>query len=154
MFFLSVRAEKRRLLFSVLSVALIASMLIALIVFPASRTMISSASLQNEEEIAAYLLRCGCTVSLPPAEVREVCLPDRFEGHLADYEALQQQAGFSLAAYAGQPVICHTYALIDHESGDGAAVHLYLLDDRPIGGDITTADGTLLPLYNPSSERT
>ncbi len=158
MFLLSVRAKKRRLIPFVLSVALIAAMLIASLIFPASRTMITvgAVTVQGDEDVATWLRTCGYAVTIPAAEVREVQLPDTFDGALADYERLQVQAGFSLEDYAGQRATCRTYALRDHESGEGAAVHLYLLQDRVIGGDITASDGTLFPLIavTPIPERT
>ena len=154
MFVLSVKAEKRRLIPLVLCVTLIAAMLIASLCFPASRTMVNEASVRvdGDEAIASYLKSLGYTVALDSAAVEEIRLPDEFDEALDNYNALQRQGGFDLSGYAGQRVKLRTYALLDHESGLPAQIHVYTHGDRVIGGDVAAEYGSfLLPLIPAST---
>lgn len=144
MFVLSLKASKRRLIPTLLCVALLAAMLIATVCFPATRTMVTSttaATGDSDEACATFLKTLGYTVELPAVSVREVLLPDDFDDTLAAYNALQQEAGFDLSLYAGQRVKYRTYDLAEHITGTAAQAHLYVYDGVIIGGDIAAVNG-------------
>ncbi len=146
MFVYAMKASKSRMLPLIVLVALVLAVLIALIWFPAERSMITSTTVAaaRDEDCAAYLKSLGYTVELPAASVREVRLPDPFDEALTAYNALQKECGFDLSGFAGQRVKCRTYALVEHPSGTPATVHLYTYDGRVIGGDISADDGSFL----------
>lgn len=147
MFVFSIKTSKRRLIPILLGASVIAAMVIALLCFPATRTMVTSTTAgANDEQCAAYLRTLGYEASLPAAAVEEIRLPDRFDEALAAYNALQNSVGFDLTGYAGQRVKLRTYSLSEHPSGAGACAHLYVYDGRIVGGDITAADGTVAAL--------
>ncbi len=139
MFVISVRASARRLIPLIVCVVLIVSLLIAGLLFPASRTMVTVATIagDTDEDCAAFLTSLDHAAVLPAASVREIVLPDVFDDTLLTYNELQQQAGFDLSDYAGQRVKYRTYTLTD-----GNAAHLYVYNGRIIGGDITASDGS------------
>lgn len=147
MFVFSLKTSKRRLIPVLLGTAVVLAMAIALVCFPASRTMATStAPGDSDEACATYLKSLGFTAVLPAHTVKEIRLPDSFDESLASYNALQQEAGFDLTAYAGQRVKLRTYALSDHPSGTGAYAHLYVHDGIIIGGDIADATGAMTAL--------
>lgn len=147
MFVLSLKTSKRRLIPVVLCAAVVTAMLVALLCFPASRTMATStAPGSSDEACAAYLKTLGYTAVLPAAAVKEIRLPDSFDQALDAYNTLQRTVGFDLEDYAGQRVKLRTYTLTDHLSGEGACAHLYVFDGAIIGGDITDAVGNVTAL--------
>ncbi len=153
MFVISMKASQRRLIPLVLCIALIAAMLIAGLCFPASRTMMTSTTVtgDSDEACAAFLTSLGLSASLPASDVREIRLPDIFDEALNTYNTLQRQAGFDLSNYAGQRVKLRTYNLNEHPSGCAAQAHIYVHNDRIIGGDIAALDGSFVaPLCTPA----
>ena len=152
MFVYALKASKSRTLPLIVLIALVLAVLIALIWFPADRTMVTSAAVaaDSDEDCAAYLKSLGYTVELPAASVREVRLPEPFDEALAAYNALQAESGFDLSGFAGQHVKCRTYTLAEHPSGVPATVHLYTYDGRVIGGDISADDGSFLHALQPT----
>lgn len=156
MFIVSMKASKRRLIPVMLCIALIAAMLIAGLCFPASRTMMTSSVVwcADDAACATYLPTLGYQAVLPVKEVREIALPDAFDEALSAYNALQQQGGFDLSLYAGQRVKYRTYTLEEHPSGTAAVAHLYIYDDRLIGGDISAADGSFTEPLCPATDST
>ena len=154
MFVYALKASKSRTLPLIVLIALVLAVIVALIWFPADRTMITSASAavaaDSDEDCAAYLKSLGYTVELPAASVREVRLPDPFDDALNAYNDLQSESGFDLSGFAGQRVKCRTYTLTEHPSGIPATVHLYTYDGRVIGGDISADDGAFLHALQPT----
>lgn len=147
MFVLSVNASKRRLIPLALCVALAAAMLVATVVFPAARTVATTAvtaSGQTDEDCAAFLKTLGLTAELPAESVREIRLPDSFDERLSAYNELQKTAGFDLLGYAGQRVKYRTYGLAEHPTGLPSQVHLYVCDGVIIGGDIAAENGDFI----------
>jgi hypothetical protein len=93
----------------------------------------------------AYLAALGWK-ALPGTETRQtVVLPRKFEGVMADYNALQRSQGFDLSAYAGLPCTVYTYELADYPGAGNSVVlaQLFVYGTRVIGGDIhsTALDG-------------
>jgi len=144
MFVLSVKANRRHILLTVLCIAAIIAVLIAGWCFPAERTMMTAAPYINGDDdaaCAAFLRSLGYEAQIPAAEVREIRLPDTFDEALDAYNALQRQAHFDLSGYVGMRVKYRTYRLEDN-----AAAHLYVYNNGIIGGDITDNTGAVLPL--------
>ncbi len=149
MFIVSMKASRKRLFPILLCMALIVAMLIAGLCFPTSRTMMTAAPVMgdSDEACAAYLTSLGLSASLPAVSVREITLPEVFDETLTAYNALQSEAGFDLSGYAGERVKYRTYALADHPSGVATTAHIYVYNNRIIGGDLTADDGSFtLPL--------
>ena len=145
MFVISMNAQKRRLIPTVLCLALIAAMLIAALCYPAERTMVTSTSAvsgQTDEACAAFLTSLGYTAELPAVQVKEIRLPDVFDEALTTYNEAQKQVGYDLSAYAGQRVKLRTYALAEHPDGRACEAHIYVYNGIVIGGDIAATDGS------------
>ncbi len=146
MFVYSMKASKSRMLPLIVLIALVLAVLIALIWFPAERTMIASTavSADSDEACAAYLTGLGYTAELPAVSVREIRLPTAFDDALTAYNELQRTVGFDLSGFAGQRVKCRIYDLAEHPSGIPSQARLYTYDGRLIGGDISAADGSFI----------
>lgn len=96
-----------------------------------------------------YIASLGYALTDADPTVREVMLPADFDDTLAQYNALQQTAGYDLDAYRGCRLKCYTYAVTG--LSEDAVVHLYVYRNTVVGGDVssTAADGfcrALLPL--------
>lgn len=144
MFVLSVKANRRHLLLTVLSVAAVIAVLTAAWCFPAERTMMTVGVIADggdDTACAAYLRSLGYSAQLPAAEVREIRIPDAIDGALAAYNTLQQSVGFDLSDYVGMRVKYRTYRL-----DDDAFAHIYVYNNTIIGGDIVDSVGNVRPL--------
>lgn len=82
----------------------------------------------------------------------QVTLPDTFDASYQDFLALQEEAGFHLAPYAGKTVTRYTYGIQNYPTGeDTVYADLLVCNQVIIGGDIRTAslDGFITSLRYP-----
>lgn len=100
-------------------------------------------------ERIAFIENMGYKVNQKQEEmVKEIEIPNIFNGVYAEYQKIQQQAGYNLEKYAGSKAIIYTYNLIYPERTDVYA-HLIVVDGFVIGGDISALsveDGFINPL--------
>lgn len=87
----------------------------------------------SEEQRQAFLASLGYEVDSP--EVEEVLLPEVFDEVLEQYNALQAE-GMDLKPYHGKRVKVWSYQVRNYPVEGEVLAHLYLYENKIIGGDI------------------
>lgn len=103
----------------------------------------------------AYIRSLGCDAS--ECREKEVTLPQKAEEVYAEYEKLQNKAGFKLAPYYGSRVTVYTYTSVSYPLCSGETqLNLIVCRGRIIGGDIseTALNGKMLPLVPAEGNKT
>lgn len=73
--------------------------------------------------------------------MEEIVIPQRFNDVYTQYNKLQKQQGFDLSKYCGETVKQYTYHVLNHPSGgEHVYLHLLVLDDQVIGGDVSATE--------------
>ncbi len=92
-----------------------------------------------------YLNSLGIEISGKDITVKQIIIPSEFSDVYNRYNELQKQAGFDLSKHKGKQVSLYTYNL---SQNDGIQVHLLVLENEIIGGDIASIklNGKMLPL--------
>ncbi len=81
-------------------------------------------------------VQLGWEVSGEPT-VDQVRLPESFGAEYEEYLAIQVQAGFDLAAHAGETVTRYSYPLSNYPTGEeGILADLLVLDGEIVGGEL------------------
>ncbi len=76
--------------------------------------------------------------------VKNTRLPQKLSGGVAEYNRIQQKAGFDLSNYCGKSVTVYTYSTL---KSDATIVNLLICNGKIIAGDITdTLNGITAPL--------
>lgn len=75
---------------------------------------------------------------------KDIVIPQKFGEVYKNYNNLQKEAGFDLAAYKGETATVYTYSL----SGTKREIHLIVCEGAIIGGDIADVKlgGNMYPL--------
>lgn len=131
MFVFSVKTSYKQILSALGCVAVIAVAVVMAAVLPEQAAVVSAARVMSSDERVSYLRSLGLEVAENSEEVREVRIPDEPDEVLSQYDALQEQAGRSLAAYGGKRVRLYSY-----EVANGGVAHLYVYRDRIVAGDV------------------
>ena len=147
MFVCSMKMSRIKI-FAVFAVVLIAA-LIGIGVLASSRGEANtSASAQtpkllaetNEQRID-FLKQFGWEVSTEPVEVVEVVIPTEFDQTYEKYNIIQKKQGFDLEDYKGKRVKRWTYEITNYPDGKtGVRANLLVLDDKIIGGDVSSVE--------------
>ena len=102
----------------------------------ADQVSAASADLPPSVQPADYLSQLGWEVSGEPT-VDQVRLPESFGAEYEEYLAIQVQAGFDLAAHAGETVTRYSYPLSKYPTGEeGILADLLVLDGEIVGGEL------------------
>ena len=137
---------------TLLSIAAIAALVLALILFLGSDTGGSgestvsatvAPSVSGNDGRVAFLKGFGWDVTASPTESGQVRIPEQSSQVFDRYNNLQKSQGYDLTAYAGKNVMRYVYQ-INNYPGATQKVYATLLiyKDQVIGGDITdTAPG-------------
>ena len=136
MFVFSVKTSRKQLLWFVLCAVGLAALVSVAVCWPGASAP-TSASREDRSSRIAYLQALGYVADPDSEEVREVLIPDEFDDAFAQYNALQQTAGMDLAPYHGKRVKCWSYSVLNFPDDETAQAHLYVYDNRVIGGDIS-----------------
>lgn len=73
--------------------------------------------------------------------MEEVDIPWSFNDVYTEYNKLQKEQGFDLSAYRGKTAKQYTYRVLNHPSeGENIYLHLLVLDEKVIGGDISSTE--------------
>lgn len=136
MFVFSVKTSRKQLAWLIAcAVGLVAVVLLA-VLWPGDSAP-TSASLEDRSSRIAYLQALGYVVDPDSEQVREVLIPDEFDDAFVQYNELQQTAGMDLTPYHGKRVKCWSYSVLNFPGDEAAQAHLYVYDNRVIGGDIS-----------------
>ena len=146
MFVLSVKTDKKQILFSLLTVCAVAVVAVWALVIPPADTIstneipVVSTRGGSGEERVAFLKNLGYETDGEALEVEEIRLPDESDETIKKYNEIQKKVGFDLEAYLGKRVKRYTYRVLNAENSPTQAC-LYVYRDTVIAGHITGADG-------------
>lgn len=89
----------------------------------------------DESQRQAFFASYGWLVSERPVAVAEKEVPTRLEGEALDFEAMQKEAGLSIAPCLGSRIKAYTYSVSDHPTGRGDIfATLWVLNGRAVAG--------------------
>ena len=114
----------------------------------------TSATLPSEEELTAGFLQSLGWELEGQRSTDRIELPEVFGEEYADFLALQEEGGFSLAEQAGKTVTRYSYLLKNYPTGEeGIWADLLVLDGAIVGGEVRSADldGFMAPLLSPEA---
>lgn len=137
----TVKFSKKRALCILLTIAVvIAAVILAVPEKKAEAASVAIKPAGSEEGRVAYIESLGYEVGGEPVVSREVVIPQVFDDVYTNYNALQLECGFDLAAYKGRQVELYTYPLSSYPGFDGEVMcDLLVLGGEVIGGNIYTA---------------
>ena len=73
--------------------------------------------------------------------MEEIIIPQQFNEVYTEYNKLQKEQGFDLLKHCGKTVKQYTYHVLNHKSGgENVYLHLLVLNDQVIGGDISSTE--------------
>ncbi len=140
---ISLHKRVRRLLLCVL-----AGILCAAVVVSAHVSRADGPAGEENAQRLSFLSACGWEAAPEPVSVRDVEIPAVFSDVYERYNALNEEAGFSLTRLAGKT--CRQYVYRVTNGGGEAPVFATLLVYRGeiVGGDVSSAamDGFMEPL--------
>ncbi len=115
-------------------VFVVAVLLVALILL---RACSGGKSVSTVEGRQAFLQDLGWEIDLESEDVRTVQFPDKLDGMLAEYNALQQTQGYDLSPYLGGTCQQYSYRVLNHpDQSQTVLATLYVQGDKIIAGDI------------------
>lgn len=103
-----------------------------------STNVMSTVTLENDEQRAAYLTSLGWEFNTEFTE-KQVNIPSEFNDTYNKYNEIQLSQGFDLTAYRGRAVTVYTYNITNYEgyeNRDCIFANLLVCDNILIGGDI------------------
>ena len=148
-FVFSVKTTKKQMISIIVCVVMLIAILVVAIVWPSNKTSATGAqpytpvAAGSDEARIGYLRTLGYEASPSTAEVKEVLIPDEFDEVFQNYNTVQAEAGMDLEPYHGKRVKCWSYRIDNYPGEDDVLAHLYVYNDKIIGGDIcsTKLDG-------------
>ena len=160
MFVFSVKTTKKQMISIIVCVVMPIAILVVAIAWPSDRTAATGTqpytpvAAASDEARIGFLKTLGYEASPSTAEVKEVLIPDEFDEVFQNYNTIQAEAGMDLEPYHGKRVKCWSYRVDNYPGEDNVLAHLYVYNDKIIGGDIcsTKLDGFMhgLTAMNPS----
>lgn len=136
--FISLKANKKRILAFVVLVAIVVGACLLLgnrnredaVVYPGGT---------NQERVT-FLTSFGWEVVNEPVEMREVMIPKSFNDVYTTYNNMQKTQGFDLKPYAGYNCMQYKYQISNYPSEKEIYATLLVYDAKVIGGDLACAD--------------
>ncbi|MCL2755212.1 MAG: DUF4830 domain-containing protein [Oscillospiraceae bacterium] len=114
---------------------------------------------RSPADAAEYLRGLGWEVSAEPTTIRSVIIPEMFDNHYEDYNALQKLQGFDLSDFRAKSVTQYTFRVFNHPSEAGSHVispggvfaNVLVHEGQVIGGDLVSyaLNGFLTTLTTP-----
>lgn len=136
--FLSLRANKKR----IIAFLLLAAIVVAVCVFLSKKEKAPEEAFYggtNEERIA-FLSEFGWEVAENPVETREVMIPETFNDVYTAYNDMQKEQGFDLKPYAGYKCMQYKYSIMNYPDAKEIIATLLIYDDKILGGDLACAE--------------
>ena len=150
MFMISFRFRTRRVLLSLLAVALIVTLGMMGVKAVRGDDAVSTGSermgetvkakstkVKSEEDRLEFIRSFGWDVEEEPVEVLEVIVPKEFDSVYEAYNSMQKRQGYDLGDHAGKRCKRYSYAVTNYP-GQGQDVRFNLLvrGNKVIGGDV------------------
>ncbi|MCL2487395.1 MAG: DUF4830 domain-containing protein [Oscillospiraceae bacterium] len=137
MFVFSIKTSKKQLVSLLLCLAALAGIILLAVSWPSEPVSVTVPA-PDEDARVEYLQQLGYQPGATHSEVREVLIPDEFDEVFTQYNELQKVAGMDLLPYHGKRAKVYTYRIFNHPQGSDVAAHLYVYDNKIIGGDISS----------------
>ena len=149
MFIVTARIPKKRLLAGAATVLCCVVVIAAALLLTLGRRAVTASAevsnIRDNDDRVAYLTGLGWQVSADPLLTEELLIPEAFDESYADYLALQSGQGFDLTRYCGKRIKRYTYEITNYPGGqEGVQAVLLIYKNRIIGGQVQSADGSLL----------
>ena len=88
-----------------------------------------------------FLNELGWEIDVTSEDCRNIVLPERMEGIMADYNRMQQEQGYDLSKHGGEDCKQYSYFVTNYPNcSQTVIVTLYIQGKTVIGGDIHTAE--------------
>lgn len=102
----------------------------------------------------AYLSKLGYSIDDKSEIITEIKIPEDFGEIYAKYNEMQEKAGFDLRDFSGQDATMYTYSVSSYKDFKGVYANLIVVNDRIVGGDISSIEngGFTLPLVEISEQ--
>ena len=149
MFVVSLSSKRIKNIFTLLFVACIVFVGIAIIVMSCSKNLSNNETLsvnnsgENMEQLMDYVSSLGWEVSPEPDEVREIVIPSEFDEVYENYNELQLSQGYDLKQYAGERAKNWTFTVLNYpgyENEDFIKINILVCNGRIIGGDVCSVE--------------
>lgn len=160
MFVVSMKTSKKKVLFVVLALVVLAGIAVLLLTGSnggeyavCSLGKYSVAAADNQQRIE-FLHQFGWQVQEEPVEIGEVSIPAEFNETYEAYNEIQKAQGLDLSEYCAQSCKRWSYEVLNYPGQtQGVRANLLVLDGKVIGGDISSVelDGFMHGFVNPSS---
>lgn len=143
MFVWSFKLNKRELIIAAAGMALFIILAAVLLVRGGAFRSRDSGAEQcaaTPRERAEYLENLGWEIEETPLSVREVMIPQVFDGRFEEYSSLQSSQGFDIEKLRGSRVKLYTYRVTNYPVENQSMVaELLVRNGRIVGGDICQA---------------
>lgn len=108
----------------------------------------AQAPVDAQSRAVKFVRDLGWQIGESPIEVQEVTVPAVFDDVYANYNKLQNQAGFDLSEYKGKKLVRYTFEVENFYDIEGVRINILVYQGKVVGGDIMTIaiDGFMLPL--------
>lgn len=147
MFVLSLKTSKRKLM--IVAAVILLAVLGCFLLFGRGGDETYAVSAMGKYQVSAkdnparlaFLSQFGWTANEEPVEICEIIIPAEFNDTYEKYNAIQKAQGLDLSKYRGKTCKRWTYEITNYPKKDVGTVraNLLVLDNKVIGGDISTA---------------
>lgn len=152
MFLLTARLTRRKVIFFVLVLGLIAAAL--LLLSGRRESSVKVPQLLSNADRVSYLQSFGWQVAEEPVETLQLLFPEKLEEPYLSYNELQKTQGFDLTGCCGKQVARYTYTVRNYPGqAQGVQINLYVCEGVPAAGDVIAsgADGFQAVLAYPAN---
>lgn len=118
----------------------IAGILLLAVTFVNRLTDQNKIMLEDIPAQVAFLEDLGWEVSAEPVDIREVIIPEEWNGVFEEYNDLQKQQGFDLDKYRGKQATIYTYQIQNYDDKENVIANLMIFDGKLIAGDVCSAE--------------
>ncbi len=146
MFVLSLRTNKKRLIFILVGIVAVLALLYFVVnrEAPAVNDGAISLKASTQQERLAFLSQFGWEIEEDPVKVEEVIIPAEFNEVYEKYNQLQLEQNFDLTKYAGRTAKQWTYKIKNYP-GYGADcdfiyANILVCEGAVIGGDVSSQE--------------
>lgn len=141
MFIVSMKANKRKVLFAILIIVIVSASIYVLVNGNTSNQVnehrVASHIVENNEQRINYLKSFGWNVSNEAVEVIDVAIPEEFNDVYKVYNKIQKEQGFNLEKYKGKKVKRYTYEVKNYPNNSQyIRANMLVYNNQIIAGDI------------------
>lgn len=147
MFIFTTKLNRRKIILTILVLALIIS---AIILLSPTRVLVTGGESDlamaeqamkkkagSDEERAEFLRGFGWEIEEKPLEICEVVIPKEFDEVYSAYNEIQKDQGYNLLKYKGKTATMYTYKVLNHPSGETETrANVLVYKEKVIGGDV------------------